>query len=392
MTSDAGARWRTYGAIVASGAVGAFAYGLTTPLLSLSLEARGESATTTGLLAATGSFAIIALAPLVPAVARAMGVLAALFLGLGCVFAALIVFASTESLWIWFPMRVLAGIGIGLHWILSETWLNAVTEERVRGRAIAAYMTLVACGFGSGSVLIAAVGAEGPALFHAGAVLVALSGVPLWLARRAIPPAPARAPAAVRATFTRFPLLMLAATLGGINDMSMIALMPVYGVRTGLVPEHAALLLSVYMAGTIALQWPMGWLADHMDRRRVLLGAAAATAVLAALYPFTKGTWALWPVLFVWGGCALALYTVSLALVASRTEAGRLAAANAAFVMLYEMGSLSGPTITGAAMDAFGPTGLPWTLAALSGTFVVVGVLVRQGWGEVLLREPPARR
>ena len=382
MTRDAGARWRTYAAIVASGAVGAFAYGLTTPLLSLSLEARGESATTSGLLAAAGSFAIILLSPFVPLIARRLGVLAALFLGLGAVVAALLVFAATSSLWVWFPMRVLAGFGIGLHWILSETWLNAVAEERVRGRAIAAYMTLVACGFGSGSILIAVVGAEGTGLFHAGAALVALSGVPLWLARREIPPAPSRERAAVAATFRRFPLLMLAATLGGINDMSMIALMPVYGVRTGLTPENAALLLSVYMAGTIALQLPMGWLADHADRRRVLLCAATVTAALAFLYPFTAGTWLLWPVLFVWGGCALALYTVSLALVASRTEAGGLAAANAAFVMLYEMGSLSGPTVTGAAMDAFGPSGLPWTLAAIGFGFVAAGILVRRGWGE----------
>jgi hypothetical protein len=40
----------------------------------------------------------------------------------------------------------------------------------------------------------------------------------------------------------------------------------------------------------------------------------------------------------------------------------------------------------------WGQVSLPWTLAALGGAFVAVGVLVRRGWGEAIPGEPSGRR
>jgi MFS family permease len=62
--------------------------------------------------------------------------------------------------------------------------------------------------------------------------------------------------------------------------------------------------------------------------------------------------------LFVWGGTSFGLYTLSLAILGERSSLAELAAANTAFVMVYEVGSVSGPILAGAAMEVAGRDGL----------------------------------
>ena len=86
-------------------------------------------------------------------------------------------------------------------------------------------------------------------------------------------------------------------------------------------------------------------------RRRGLCGAA--------LLPLTNGAGV--PALalvFVWGGFIAGLYAVGLAHLGSNFKGGELAAANAAFAILYAMGVLIGPSLGGIGMDLWNPHGL----------------------------------
>jgi predicted MFS family arabinose efflux permease len=82
-----------------------------------------------------------------------------------------------------------------------------------------------------------------------------------------------------------------------------------------------------------------------------VLGAALLPAVLGS--PVL-----LWSLLFLWGGTIFAFYTVGLSLLGQSFPAGQFAAANASFIVLYELGSVTGPVIGGAAMDVMGPHGM----------------------------------
>jgi len=142
------------------------------------------------------------------------------------------------------------------------------------------------------------------------------------------------------------------------------------------------MLLSIFTAGHMVLQLPLGWVADHIDRFRLLICLMGFTLAGAILLPVLSDTrWPLWILLFVWGGMVFGLYTIALALLGERFPTGELAAANALFVMVYEAGSLAGPVLAGGAMDAMGRQGMPLTTGIVAAAFLAVIALwrIRQG-------------
>ena len=70
------------------------------------------------------------------------------------------------------------------------------------------------------------------------------------------------------------------------------------------------------------------------------------------LFPGGVGWLALW--LFAVGACSGALYPLGLARLGERVPAAGLARANAWFLAINCLGSLTGPAVAGAAMDLFG--------------------------------------
>ena len=132
----------------------------------------------------------------------------------------------------------------------------------------------------------------------------------------------------------------------------------------GVAPETGALWLSAFVVGNVALQWPIGWLADHFDRRGVLVGCALVSAGLVIGLTFVPAqSLSILGVIMLWGGISFAIYPVGLALLGQRFQGGDIARANTAFSLIYVMGGLVGRPLTGAAMDVLGEPGLGWTLA-----------------------------
>ena len=109
-----------------------------------------------------------------------------------------------------------------------------------------------------------------------------------------------------------------------------------------------------------------------MDRRLVLLAAALGGALGSSLIPLASGSFpALLILLFLWGGIAGTLYTVGLAHLGATIRGPELAGANAAFVVLYNVGLMLGPPIIGGGMDLFAPQGFALALALLVAAYLV---------------------
>ena len=93
------------------------------------------------------------------------------------------------------------------------------------------------------------------------------------------------------------------------------------------------------------------------------------------LLPFTNGASAAGLALvFVWGGFVAGLYAVGLAHLGSNFKGADLAAANAAFTILYALGTMAGSGAGGLAMDLWNPHGFVAVLALISAVFLAVVV------------------
>ena len=76
---------------------------------------------------------------------------------------------------------------------------------------------------------------------------------------------------------------------------------------------------------------------------------------------------------FILGGVSFGVYTLALAELGDRFSGALLLAGNAAFAMMWGLGGLIGPPVTGAAMELAGPEALP---AFLAGCYLLLMLLI----------------
>ena len=360
-------------AVIASFAAMGLMWGLMLPLLALILERDGVDTALNGLNAAMASLAILVAGPFVPRIIHAVGLLPSLHIGIAVVAGAILLMAVFPGIGPWLLLRFVFGLGVGLFWVGSETWINTVAREESRGRIMGAYMTALMVGLAGGPLIIAAAGIDGILPFLIGAGLMAASAVPLVLARRLAPSIPPTRPIRLRQVVLLAPTVMATIAAAGFTDMAIITLYPLYALRSGFSQDAALLMLSVYFVGSLALQLPIGWLADHLDRRRILMLCAGVGVVGPLMLPFVLHIEvALWPLLFLWGGAVVGLYTVGLTLLGQSFPAAQLARAVAVFVMFYTTGGVIGPVVAGGAMEVAGPSGLPFALAVVCAVLLAV--------------------
>lgn len=351
-------------AVIAAVAVVGATYSLSTPLLAFALEARGLATWLIGLNAAMAAVAMILLPPLTPALVRRCGTLNTLYGALALTGLTVALFAATDNLVLWFALRLVLGIGLTGLFVVSEAWINHLAGARRRGRVLGLYAAALAVGFTIGPAMLQLTGLAGPLPYLAGALTAGLAAVPLILARpwRRTDPFVARGEARQGQIARRAPLAVAAGLLFGLVEAGVLSLLPLWAVQNDLGIGVGIELMMWLGAGNIALQWPIGWLADHFDRRRVLLLCTVAGLAGAATLPLFAGSLLLYAALFFWGGCLMGLYTVGLALLGERFHGPDLASANAVFATAYGAGALVGPPLVGLAMDLVPRHGLPLAL------------------------------
>ena len=382
---DGRARRRSLAAVVGSVFGVGVAYGALIPLVSLRLEAAGVDSLLIGIQGAMFPLATLAIGPFLPALVSRVSLLPVLYASLAVAAACSLLFPVLTPLPAWFALRFVMGSAGSVHWIVTEIWMNALATARDRSRLMGVYATLLAAGIAIGPLIVRATGTEGFTPFAAVAAGILAAALPLPFARAMVPELPARHAVRLRTLFAREPTVLLAALLAGFLDAGIFVFLPVHGVRSGLAQPDAVVLVAWFVAGNLLFQIPLGWWADRGDRWSVLrlcvacsLAGALLLPVLAPGGPFPSPP-LLSAVLFVWGGTSFGLYALSLAELGERSSLAELAAANTAFVMVYELGSISGPVAVGAAMDLAGRNALAAVAAAACVGFFLVDARWRAG-------------
>jgi MFS family permease len=347
-------------AILASAFASTLTFAMSTPLLSMRLEAQGESGSMIGLNTAVEAAAILFFTLATPTVARRLGVANALYVGVAIMTAAIALLPVWNSLEGWFVLRFVMGAGIAIHWVIGEVWLNTVADDATRGRVVGLYVTTMSAAYCLGFPVLMTTGTEGLLPFYLITGTVAASALPLIFARRLIPSLPVEPAAHYATLIRRQPTLMAAAVLNGALINAVLAFFPIFVDRMGSSERAGFGMLFAVALGNVLLQLPIGMMADRRDGRdgrKLLILLAVASAAGFLLLPMVLNSLAAWPLLTIWGGSFGGLYTVGLAMVGRRFGPGDLAAANALFAFTYETGTLMGPILVGTSLDLWNPYG-----------------------------------
>jgi MFS family permease len=371
-------RWQSILSVAVAMLGAGLTFGMSGPLLAFVLHARGVDATLIGINAGLGSIGIFISGILTPFIAVRIGGLRTLCFGMAASALFLTAYTFTDSLPLWFILRFASGFCAGLFWIIAETWVNRVATEELRGRMVSLYATAFALGIAIGPQILVFTGVEGRLPFFVGAVLMALGLVPIVLARHTAPPDVKEKPKVTIGPVVKLaPFIFAAAFVSGFQEMSVLALLPVFGTELGFGQNATALALTAFAGGGVVAQYPLGWLADRMSRVTLLAIITTAAIAGAAAMPFLAGQslWIVAPIVFFWGAMVMGFYMLGLVLMGERFGSDQLTAANAAFIMCYTAGGGSGPPLSGLAMDALRPNGFVFGLIAVLIAFLILALV-----------------
>ncbi|GAB4354706.1 MAG: MFS transporter [Kiloniellaceae bacterium] len=359
--------WASVTALITCISIFGLALGLTYPLLAIMMVEAGFSDFMIGLNGATTCVGVILAVFFLPGLLRRCGAFAVLVLGLAGAAASLVAMPFTDPHLAWFPLRILLGFCLNAIFVVSEAWLNAVTAERIRGRVIGIYATVMAGGFALGPLLLVALGGAGlmPFLVCAGVTAAAILLI-LPLRRRGA----AELAGMNLAGLARF--LAVGALLAGVVmvfaffDAAVMTLIPVYLLRAGFTADFGSAALSALLAGMVFAQFPVGWLLDRFSRQAVIAVCALAAAACCAALPWSLQSAPLfWPLMVILGGTSFALYTGALTVLGERFRGALLIAGSACFALAYGTGGTLGPLAGGAVLEAFGPHAMPMLFAVV---------------------------
>ncbi|VWC33421.1 transporter [Burkholderia aenigmatica] len=378
-------RWS---AIVALTAVSTLAqigqFGIGFIVLPVWLAHQGLDAQRAGLFAASQWAGMLAGLVAAPAIVARIGAKKTVLLGLAASIAA---FSATSGLsWpLWIAPGVLTGLGIGLRWIANESWLYSLVPAELGGRVVGVHETLIATAGTIAPALAAWYGPDGPVTIVAGLLFTSAAAIPLWLTRseRSASPAPHEATVHASARTTPVSALvclgMIVVAVGGIIDGALYGLFPLYAGARGMSGTQATLLLSCLGLGGMALQFPVGWMADRVGFGLTVI--VCATASMLALVTFalaTPMTWQFPASGLLVGGMNSAFITLGMYAAACSTKTALIR--NMRLVSLtFTASSIVGPFVAGALMKVFGNDILMWPLAVASGALAVFTLGIAEG-------------
>ncbi len=365
-------------AIIATATIFGLTYSLSAALIALDLAERGLSEGLIGANAAMHAVGVLAMAFLLPRISAALGIRVAMIAALLAAAILMIAFPAMPLVWLWFPLRILLGASSEMMFVLSETWLNALSSENTRARTMGIYTAALSVGFALGPLILSFVGSDGFAPYLVGSVLALLASV-FIMSPRIQTPVIDRPEHDNPVRYMLLARLALAATsLNASLETAGLTFLALYAINLGWAETEATQLMTCMMIGAIILQLPIGWLGDRMNRHRLVIILAALAAVGALVWPFAlQNPWTTYSLLFVWGGLFVGIYTIMLTIVGSRFQGSTLVGIYAAMGLFWGGGALIGPVLTGAALH-FSPHGLPFVAAALCAVFTVAALVLKK--------------
>jgi MFS family permease len=279
---------------------------------------------------------------------------------------------------LWASFRAISGFVLSTLYIAIESWIHDSVENEARGRVFSIYMVVQLVSMTSAQVLFALSEPRSSDPFLLAAALFVVAGMPVIRSgpvRDELPPEPF----GIIHLFRISPLGAAITILAGVSWSIVFTFGPVYARHSGFDVQGTASFMAAAMVGGAVMQFPFGWLSDHAGRRATLaiMSALAVAASLLGLWADGHGAAMKLVASFLVGGFVFTLYAISAARTNDLVTSQNRVAAAAGLVLLFGLGSILGPTLSGHAVASLGSAGYFIVLALTMGVSLVATVLRR---------------
>jgi MFS family permease len=366
-------------AVILSSGIVQMANGLQTELLGVRAGQEAFSPWSIGVLMA-GYYVGYSAAPLlIRTIIRHLGHVRTIAIGLAVAAAMIVLHGIFVSPIAWTILRLVSGFALASNYVAGESWINARSENRVRGRIFSIYIVVQMIGMTLAQFLFAAGDPKTLGLFVLAGLLFLASTLPVIFLAKDAPGAAPPEPFGLVHLFRVSPLGAIATMLAGVAWSILFTFGPVYARAEHFsVPQVSIFMGAALMAGGI-LQFPFGWVSDAIGRRITitLMCAAGVAASLFGMWAEGRGIVFLYAASALVGGFLFPLYALAVAQTNDAVAPTTRVTATAGLVLLFGLGSIAGPLAAGWAMTVLGPISFFGLIAAVLAATVAAAATSR---------------
>lgn len=302
------------------------------------------------------------------------------------VFAALVSIASTSALIhlitddpaSWAAMRVLSGFCFSGIYIVAESWLNSLADNKNRGSLLSSYFVVQTAGYMAGQLMIGLSAPGAITLFIFTSVLLSISLVPILIAATTQPSLEEPQRVTLSELFNISPMAVIGGFFIGISNGGLAFVTAIYARNVGLSVPMTGYLLAATTLGGLLFQFPLGKLSDIIDRRLVIIVASLINGIVCFVLVYV-GTPHLYPaILFggflIMGGFTLPVYSICMAHMNDYLKPQQMVAASSTLVLVFSAGMVIGPIGGAFVLDQFGGTGMYVFYAVVALVMAATGI------------------
>ena len=192
-------------------------------------------------------------------------------------------------------------------------------------------------------------------LFIIVSVFISIGVIPVLLTARPAPAFDSAGVMSLKELYTASPFAVINNMLVGLVHGAILGFGAVYASEVLSDIELVPLFLSSFLIGSLFFQWPIGWLADRVDRRLVIGVLSMISFVLCLLLlHITEGTTLYFLIMLLLGGAVLPLYSLVIAHANDRLEPSQIVEASGCLVLVAGIGLSFGPVLAGFLMEHLG--------------------------------------
>lgn len=342
-----------------------FAGGLNSLILPVRGAQEGFSAFSLGLLGTGWAIGFVLGCLIVPRTVQRVGHIRAF--GAMTAFAGVAILLSL--LWMhpiaWIPLRALSGFCFAGAQQIMESWLNERSRPESRGRVFGLYAMVNLTATTAGQMVLPLGDTSAETFFVLGAIFYALALIPTALYATQQPEPLTEVSLDISKLWRNSPIAVVGIVLIGFANSAFGTLAAVYGNQIGMSVAAIAIFLSVTLIAGAAAQVPVGYASDKTDRRYVLI-AVTALAVITSIFFIATAPRTVMPILIggaFFGAFIHTMYPLLVSHANDHAAEGDFLRTSGGLLLLFGIGSISGPLIAGGVMSAAGPEGLFVTIA-----------------------------
>ena len=334
------------------------ANGLQGSLIGVRASIEGYSAASAGIIL-TGYYAgFLSGAILIPRRIKSVGHVR-MFAALASIASISILLHSIHvSFFGWFLMRFISGMCFVGMYTVAESWINDLSENNNRGKALSIYMMVSMAGSAVGQLFLNIANPETASLFMLVSILISISLVPILIVVSKQPDFSVTEFLNIKQLYEASPLGVIAAMMTGLAHGTLWGIGTIYGLKSGLSIEQVSIFMFTFIIGGALNQYLIGYLSDTYDRRTIIVIVAFLGGIFSILALIFGNTFSvLLAITFIFGGLTVPLYALSIAHTNDFLSKREMVAASSGLQLAGGIGLTLGPVIGGFAIDVIGASG-----------------------------------